>query len=146
HVTVARAAGPWPGRCAPGRRPGPSCQSATQPDDECRDDSSDYPRAGHYLLLIPATQFEMVMQRSHPEEAFAAGRPEVDDLDDDGANLEDGDERQQRQVPDDAAGNGQSRQAGAERFAAGAAHEQPGGPAVVPEGTQQRADQYWGQA
>ena len=42
----------------------------------------DDPEADRDLLLVPAAELEVVVDRAHPEQALAAREPEVDDLED----------------------------------------------------------------
>ena len=50
--------------------------------EQGRQDADD-PEADRDLLLVPAGEFEVVVDRAHPEEALAAGHLEVADLEDD---------------------------------------------------------------
>ena len=72
----------------------------------------DDPEADRDLLLVPAAQLEVVVERAHPEEPLAAGQLEVADLEDHRRGLDDEDDPDQRQHQDlagDQRGDGQRR-------------------------------------
>ena len=67
---------------------------------EQRREDPDDPKADRDLLLVPAAELEVVMDRAHPEETLATRSLEVGDLDDHRRRLDDEDDADQGQDED----------------------------------------------
>ena len=85
---------------------------------EHRGQHADDPEAEGDLLLVPAAQLEVMVQRCHAQDAAAAGQLVVAHLHDVRARLgheDDADERQDEDLAGDEGGHGQGRPQGKRR-------------------------------
>ena len=119
----------------------PSCVEEAEADDHAH--ALDDPEADHDKDLGPALEFEVVLERRHPEDALA-GQPEGADLDDDGHGDQDEEAAEEREQQLGAGADRQAGERAAEGQRAGVAHEDLGGRGVPPQEAEAGAHQRGG--